>query len=280
MNGSQTVSFLWTPATLCLSIVAVLVAAGFCFVAARRSGYRPAYVGLELFRFAIVCFAVVLLNQPEWIEEFRPEGKPTVAVLWDASASMETRRRGVARWKQSGPITRREAIAPLSDSHSWQSLEGRLSVGLEPVSAAPASRGTDLYTPLSESPDNPQFAGRGAGLGRRLERRQAARAGGRLVASKRDSHLCRHRGKPDAVAGRGGGQLGRATFGVVGKSVRIPFTLESSLSREYVTTVTLQTSDGETLSKEIHIAPMGRTTDSILWKPKRPATSPLRSRFR
>ena len=33
----------------------------------------------------------VLLNQPEWIEEFRPEEKPAIAVLWDASASMDTR---------------------------------------------------------------------------------------------------------------------------------------------------------------------------------------------
>ena len=33
----------------------------------------------------------VLLNQPEWIEEFRPEEKPAIAVLWDASTSMETR---------------------------------------------------------------------------------------------------------------------------------------------------------------------------------------------
>ncbi len=42
-------------------------------------------------RFAIVCLAVLLFNQPEWIEEFRPQGKPSIAVLWDASPSMETR---------------------------------------------------------------------------------------------------------------------------------------------------------------------------------------------
>ena len=35
-----------------------------------------------------------------------------------------------------------------------------------------------------------------------------------------------------------------------------------------MTTVTLRTSDGDEVSKEVHIAPMGRTSDWVLWKPK------------
>src|SRR6185312_16041475 len=62
--------------------------------------------------------------------------------------------------------------------------------------------------------------------------------------------------------------LDAPTFGIAGKSVRIPFTIESSLPREYVTTVSLKASDGEEVSKEVRIAPMGRTTDSLFWKPK------------
>jgi hypothetical protein len=42
-------------------------------------------------RFTIVCLAALLFNQPEWVQEYRPEEKPSVAVLWDASTSMETR---------------------------------------------------------------------------------------------------------------------------------------------------------------------------------------------
>ena len=38
-----------------------------------------------------VSAASCLFNQPEWVEEYRPEEKPAVAVLWDNSASMETR---------------------------------------------------------------------------------------------------------------------------------------------------------------------------------------------
>ena len=57
----------------------------------------------------------MLLNQPEWIEEFRPEEKPAIAVLWDASASMDTRDVVPADQPTAQPTTRREAIAALAD---------------------------------------------------------------------------------------------------------------------------------------------------------------------
>src|SRR5438128_10988111 len=63
--------------------------------------------------------------------------------------------------------------------------------------------------------------------------------------------------------------LGAPTFGVVGKSVRIPFTIESTLPREYLTTVSLKTSDGDEVMEEVRIAAMGRTSASLLWKPKK-----------
>ena len=90
MNVSRSLTFLTTTATVTVSIIAVLLAAGFCVAAVRRSGYRPSYMGLEFLRFLVVCVAAVLFNQPEWVEEVRPEGKPSVAVLWDASPSMDT----------------------------------------------------------------------------------------------------------------------------------------------------------------------------------------------
>ena len=43
--------------------------------------------------------------------------------------------------------------------------------------------------------------------------------------------------------------LDAPTFGVAGKSVRIPFTIESALPREYVTTVSLRTSRGDEVTE-------------------------------
>src|SRR5690606_27152785 len=62
--------------------------------------------------------------------------------------------------------------------------------------------------------------------------------------------------------------LDAPTFGIVDKSVRIPFTVESTLPREAVSTVVLKSSDGQEVAKDIRIAPMGRTSDWIIWKPK------------
>ena len=80
--------------------------AGFCFVAWRRSGYRPvdgaarAAPARARRRRRRSCS-----NQPEWVEEFRPEEKPAIAVLWDASPSMETR----------DVVAGRQAVGPADD---------------------------------------------------------------------------------------------------------------------------------------------------------------------
>ena len=66
---------------------------------------------LELLRLVLVPLAALLLNQPEWIEEFRPEEKPAIAVLWDASASMDTRDVRPRRSAGGAPRPRREAVA-------------------------------------------------------------------------------------------------------------------------------------------------------------------------
>ena len=91
MNSTRSLTFLWVPWSLAVSVLVVLATAVFCFIAWRRSGYRRGLGFLELCRLGLVCIAAVLFNQPEWIQEFRPDEKPSVAVLWDASASMDTR---------------------------------------------------------------------------------------------------------------------------------------------------------------------------------------------
>ena len=216
-----------------------------------------------------MCTAVVLFNQPEWIEEFRPEGKPSVAVLWDASPSMDTRDVVRPGGSKSGPMTRREAIGPLADPTSWSGLEGRLAIGIQAFSPPRPGRGTDLYEPLSEAPEKFHNL-----------RAIVLASDGDWNAGKppvQAADVLRQKGIPVFAVTVGSAtrlpdvevlSLDAPTFGVVGKSVRIPFTIESSLPREYVTTVTLHTTSGEELSKEVRIAPMGRTSDSILWKPK------------
>ena len=84
MSATRSLTFLASPWSIAAGVVVCLVVAAISFISWRRSGYRADIGCLEALRVAIVALATVLLNQPEWIEEYRPDEKPAIAVLWDA----------------------------------------------------------------------------------------------------------------------------------------------------------------------------------------------------
>jgi hypothetical protein len=267
MNSTQSLTFLWTPWSVTLSAGAVLLAAVLCGLAWRRSGYARSQGLLELFRLALIALIALNLNQPEWVEEYRPVEKPAVGVLWDNSTSMDTRDVPLG---PSGPklVSRREAIAHLTDEAAWASLRERMDIIVQPFSSPGSSSRTDLYEPLAQAPE------------------QVKNLIGVVLISDGDwndgpppvqaATKLRLKGVPVFSIPVGSTtrlpdielvSLGAPTFGVAGKAVRIPFTIESTLPREYRTSVTLKTSDGDEVSEEVRIAPMGRTSGSVLWKP-------------
>ena len=101
----------------------------------------------------LVVLVALLLNQPEWIEEFRPEEKPAIAVFWDASSSMDTRDVVTAGQAASQPTTRHEAIRALIDPSSWNKLRDRMNIVLQAVAEPRAGHGTDLNDPLTHAPE-------------------------------------------------------------------------------------------------------------------------------
>lgn len=277
MSTVRSLTFVWAPWSIVVSVLVIVAAAGLCFAAWRRSGYRKDYGLLELLRLAMVCLVVLLFNQPEWIEEYRPEEKPSIAVLWDDSPSMETRDVNSSEAASTTFLTRREALARLTDSAFWGELQEHLTVVIQPFSSvdpkdpASAEQGTNLHEPLATA----------------TQRFKNLR--GVVLASDGDWNT----GEPPVLAAAalrlknipvfavpvGSSSrlpdlellsLDSPTFGITGKSVRIPFSIESTLPRESLTTVTLKTSDGEEITKEVRVAAMGRTTDAVLWKPKVP----------
>lgn len=261
---ARALTFVWTPWSVGLSLLVFSVAAGLCFAAWRRSGYRRDYGLLEALRLMLVSVVVVLLNQPEWVEEFRPEEKPTIAVLWDNSRSMDTRdvRDG------STLLTRREAIGRLAESTFWKPLDEQLSVVVQPFAGTEPGQGTNLYEPLAEAPSRFKnlrgvvLASDGdwnegqppvlAALALRLKDVPVFAVPVGSASRLPDIELC---------------SLDVPTFGIAGKTVRVPFTIDSTLARDHVVTVTLKTSAGDELTKEVRIAAMGRTNDWIAWRP-------------
>ena len=287
MTTVRTLTFLWSPWSIAVSIVIVLATVALCFIAWRRSGYRRDFGLLEMLRLILVLMAVMLFNQPEWVEEYRPVQEPAVAVLWDDSASMGTRDVPAQETATSTLLTRRESIARLTDREFWKSLQNKMTVVIEPFSssspieevtpqdpdvaaaAAMSGAGTNLHEPLASAPA-------------RFQNLRAI-----VIASDGDWNLgeapvqaaaaLRLKDIPVFAVPAGSSSrlpdvellsLDAPTFGIAGKAVRIPFTIESTLPREYVATVSLKTSDGDTVTKEVRIAPMGRTSDSLMWKPK------------
>ena len=274
MKSVSSLTFVWVPWSIAVSVVAVVLTAVLCFVAWKRSGYRRSYGLLELLRFALVCGVTMLFNQPEWVEEYRPEEKPSIAVLWDNSASMGTRDVTSIEASSTTVMTRREAIRQITDAEYWSALQEHSTVVIQSFdsvddSATASTHGTNLYEPLAGAPQ-------------RFKNLRAI-----VLASDGDwnqgeppvqaASALRLKGIPVYAVPVGSSSrlpdiellsLDSPTIGVAGKSVRIPFTIDSTLPRDFVTTVKLKVSGGEEISKEIRIAPMGRTTEWVMWKPK------------
>lgn len=309
MNETHSITFAWTPWSASVAVVAVVVMLVVGLMTCRRSGWRKSTVMLESLRLVLVVFGAILLGGPEWTQEYRPEENPIVAVLWDDSGSMETRDVVSGRSADSEQAeTRRDAIKTLTNPDTWKSLQGRAQVLIEPFSKAgssadPASRqrrgrtdavqvrpisntgstplaseeiGTDLSGPLIEAlkKHNPLLGVVIASDGDWNQGDAPIQVASRLRAAGvpvfafpigSDARL------PDVELL----SFDVPTFAIAGKRVRIPLTIDSSLPRDHIATITMKVSGKEEVRKEIRVSAMGRTAESIDWEPSDLGTETL-----
>ena len=263
-TGFEGLRFFTTPWTILISVALVAAVVVVAFLTWRRSGYAAGTGLVELLRVAIAGLVATLLNQPEWVEEFRPDEKPVVAVLVDGSRSMDTRDVVSA----AAPRSRREAVAELATSDFWRPLEDRYQVVVEPFSVAPEASATDLGGPLAAVAE--RFGSLRAVV---LASDGDWNDGDSPLEAARRLRLT----QVPVFAVPAGSQtklpdvelvsLDCPTMGVAGKPVRVPFTITSSLPTERVVPVTFATSAGETLRKDVRLPPMATVTDWIYWSP-------------
>lgn len=259
--------------SLFASLLVVMVTASIGYFAWRQSGYSTTRGLQELLRLFIVGFVALLLNQPEWIEQYQPESKPTVLVLWDDSHSMQTQ--DASNLTTAGPITRSQAIEALKSESAWigDAIENReviiQAVGASQVAAGQEPSGTDLSEPLLKATINVDqlLAVVLMSDGDWNTGQPPVDAAARLKLKGVPLHTVAV-GSPSRLPDIDLISIEPPTFGIVDKPVRIPLTIESSLPREFVTTIKLQVSNGETLTRDLRVAPMGRTNDSFSWSPK------------
>ncbi|TWT56052.1 hypothetical protein [Allorhodopirellula solitaria] len=295
MIQTNSISFAWTPATATIAVFAVVATAVLGFIACRRSRWRGATVALEGLRLTMVSIAALLLGGPEWVEQYRPDEKPVVAVLWDESASMQTRDASL------NAESRGDAIAPLTEASTWRSLQDRADVVIEPFAETQAASGSAVKVNTISSAEDGAASGGDVGDGQTGDDEAGTDLASPLIdAAKKHDNLLGVVLASDGDWNQGSAPVQAATrlrslgipvfafpvgsdtrlpdvellsfdvptFAIAGKRVRIPFSIESSLPRDHQATVTMKTNEGETIEKDVRVQAMGRTNSSIDWQPE------------
>jgi hypothetical protein len=245
--------------------------AGWLFYAQlTRGGQRKGVLILETLRFLLIILLLVTLMRPEFVRQLERNELPEVAVLYDASGSMETRDIPV----EEGTISRGEWVQERLAAEFWRPLEGKARVVVEDFSARPAGaeaarHGTDLNAALATV----------------FQRRQQLKSV--LLLTDGDWNqgqspvriATRFRENAIPIYSVGVGQetplpdlalthVAAPSYGLFGEQISIPFKVENHLPREVRTTVMLLEGDREETRKEIVIPPMGELQDSIVWSPR------------
>lgn len=273
-NVERSLVFAGSTGTLVFGILLVLVTLVFSIWAWKRSGWSRITGMLELLRVIIVVLVAVTLNQPELEDLQTPDRKPVVAVLWDQSKSMETK--DVVEETDNGnnqAITREEFIKPFTEETVWWPLGNNVRTVIEPFSS-------ELDDPVAGTDIN-------AALERTLRQHPLLRAV--VVFSDGDwneglppiraASKLGIRNVPVFVVPVGSEarfpdielrSLDVPTYAVTGKPLRIPYSIESSLPRDYQAEVELTTSTGETFTESIMLPAMSQTDDTFSWTPIEP----------
>ena len=286
MTGFDGIRFFTTPWTLGISCALAAAAVVVSLWSWQRSGWSASQGVLELVRLAIVGLVALLLNQPEWVEERRSDEKPAIAVLHDASRSMDTRDVRAAEAGVTATLrTRREAAGPLAAAAFWEPLRGRFEVDV--VAVSPTASGTDGPDAVGAAP-LPAATGLGTNLAAPLNevaQTPGVRAvvlvsdgdwteGGSPLEAAQKLRLAQVPvfavavGSPTRLPDLDLASLDCPTVGVAGKPVRVPFTIHSSLPTERTVTVRLAVAAGETLAKDVRLPAMGTVTDWFYWTPR------------
>ncbi len=268
--STSELTFTSTPATFVFGIALVLVTAVLSFIIWKRNSFSRSTGLVEALRLLIVMLVALTLNQPEWKETFEPDEKPTIAVLWDQSKSMDTAD-VINASSPSSPLQKRsDLVKEIVNPENWVNLNERVELVFEAFSSKldPPEAGSNLSQALDDiSERHPNLRGIVlASDGDWNDGEPPARAASRLrmrsvpvfaLPLGSDTRL------PDiSISG-----FDVPTFAITGKPVRVPFTLSSSLPENHSVLVTMTSDQGDEISKEVTIPALGRIQDTFSWKP-------------
>ena len=263
MNFSLAASF---PVILC-GVIIWLASGWLCWTHWRRSR-RRANGRLEALRFAIITLLVFTLLKPERVQKLHRAASPEIAVLTDASASMDTRDMLLS----NAVISRAEWLSNQVQRQFWKPLEKRAKVTAEPFSPSAESNGvssTDLSAALENAmsrhknlkavilmTDGDWNSGKSPlGAATRYREQNIPIF---TFSTGRETPL------PDLELDH----VSAPAYGLFGEEIAIPFKVTSHLPHEVKTAVVMTDTFGETGRKEITIPANGEVQDAVLWSPR------------
>ena len=270
MNVTQELVFVWSMFGVVVGILATIITGVLCWLAWQRSGFAKGTGILESIRFLLVVLVSLTLNQPEILQESRPTERPTLAVVYDESNSMLTKDVIDPKNPTNAPRSRSEWIEPLLKKDVWKKVSKRYDVVFEPFSSTEksAKEATDLNGVLTSTLS-------------KYNNLQAA-----VLFSDGDWNVgdppiraatqFRMKNKPIFTIGVGSAtklpdveivSVDAPTFGVIGKSIRVPYVIQSSLPRDHDVVVTMQPSKGEPIEQQVRIPAMGTLQEAFTWLP-------------
>ena len=261
------------PTVLSVAAAVLVMAAGIWMsrISCKRNP-RPLTFKLEILRLVILGAICFLLFQPEWVIISEPKEKPKVSILEDRSGSMETQDVEIT---PQHVIARSAYVRELLKGHSTDSLKETHVVENAPFSVQPA-------------PDSQDYALASTDLAKPLEEAMQSSDNLRAVVMFTDgSHNAsssvltqaqrmRSRGIPLFIIPAGSSvplpdlalqDVKAPTYGIIGETVQIPFTIKSTLGREVRATLTLSSKDtGKAVTRTVTIPAQGEVSDAVLWK--------------
>jgi hypothetical protein len=251
----------------------VWAAAGWiCYANWRRNGRRGAAAWLEGLRFVLITLLGLTLLRPEFVRQMQRTETPEIAVLWDASDSMQTRDLIVS----TQVVSRAEWLDARRNEEFWKPLESSAKVIVEPFSAPPEGTNRpagDIGTDLSRALENA------------FQRQNNLKAvvmltdGDWNIGKSPVGIATRYRdqgipvftvavGREEPVPDLVLENVSAPSYGLFGERISIPFKIQSHLPREVKTTVVLAQGEREEATKEVTIPPRGEFRDAIVWSPR------------
>ena len=273
---------------LAFVVIVLIVTAGLCITAVRRSA-RPRRTGtLETIRFVFVLFVSIMLLGPEWRTVQESDLQPEIVIVTDESLSMSTTDARVPETMESEEkvITREKLVDNLLASEFWKPFEAESknrvtlsTFGAPPEDTDPALRamaGTDINDALQKILE----------AGRNLRAVVMLGDGDWNIGKSPVAAAQQFRLKDVPLYALGTGSQQRLpdldldsvnapTYGIVGENVQIPFTIQSSLGRDVRTIVRIRSDSGKERTKDITIRANSTHYDSILWRIEKEGASAL-----